>query len=97
MGARVSRHKDKTPDNTPDKPSGNTATAVKWGGGAVVALAAVTGLIFLPEEIVEGVQNALFGWLPEEQRPAACASCCYSSCCCLSLLIAVAIFFAVKK
>lgn len=57
-------------------------------GGAVAAAGLFTGLAFLPEELVDAAANALFGWLPEEQRKGACSLC--SSCfCCSSMLLVV--------
>lgn len=71
----------------PDTPKkkGTNWGAVAKGGGVLAALSVITGLAFLPSELMNGAMDSLFFWLPEDQRPAGCVcSSCSSSC---SLLV----------
>lgn len=71
---------------------GGWGAAGKVGGAAVVAVAVITGLIFLPRVMVDTLQDALFGWLPEEWRDLAC-SVCSLCCCCGSCCLAAALVY----
>ena len=64
--------------------------------GGVVAMAGLfTGLTFLPEAMVDAAANALFSWLPEEQRKGACSLCSSCSCCSSVLLVVGLVVFIV--
>ena len=64
-------------------------------GGVVAAAGLFTGLTFLPEAMVDAAANALFSWLPEEQRKGACSLCSSCSCCSSVLLVVGLVVFIV--
>lgn len=102
MAAKDKGNSTKPGDSNPGTSGSGSGTrgwgaTGKVGGGAVVAVAALTGLIFLPRELVDGVQNLLFGWLPEEWRDAACSVCSLCCCCGSCILALVLVYFTVAK
>lgn len=94
----------KTPIKEPEVPATTTGKKPKewgkmasWGGGIAGGLALLTGVLFLPSGLVEGAQNVLFGWLPEEQQDMACVLCSGCCCCCSCLLAVILIYFIATK
>lgn len=95
---------DKTPDYNQSSLDGSSGggwngwgATGKVGGAAVIAVAVITGLIFLPRVMVDTAQDALFGWLPEEWRDVACSVCSLCCCCGSCCLAAVLVYMTVMK
>ena len=96
-----------TTNNKPDGNNGTTTGSGKWtdnftwqnsakAGGVLGIAGLITGLAFLPDALVKPMQQALFGWLPEEMQPYACSGSCISSCSLVSGALVIAIIFLLK-
>lgn len=85
-------------NGTPNGGGGKTAKAAGAGAVALTTIIGVpTGLIFLPDWLIEKLANGLFGWLPEEYRETALTMSSSSCCCCCSCIIIIVVVLALRN
>ena len=85
--------------NSHGNSSGTSKTRKTAGVVGTLGLAAATlsGMVFLPEKVMQWLGDTLFPFLPEEYRSTAVSVCSCTCCCCSCILAVGLVVFMMKK